>query len=176
MPFLDEKSAGALARLAALEQAASAAPLERLRGMRELIAALERDPAQLTAVREALAAGIGWAEVADASGLTPGAARQRWAGDDDDIAKRQESSRRRKRERPSSRPAELPGLSVAEAAARFGVSAQAIYLRVGRGQLEARTVELPDGRRYKRVFPDGTPPEGGPAEVDRLEAGQPDGD
>ena len=31
---------------------------------------------------------------------------------------------------------------------------QAIYQRVTRGQLEARTVELPDGRTYKRVFLD----------------------
>ena len=41
---------------------------------------------------------------------------------------------------------------MSEAAKRFGVTAQAIYQRVNRGQLEARTVELPDGRRYKRVF------------------------
>ena len=67
---------------------------------------------------------------------------------------RHEASRRRKRERPSSAPTDLPGLSVAEAAAKFGVTAQAIYQRVNRGLLEARTVELPDGRKYKRVFPE----------------------
>ena len=31
---------------------------------------------------------------------------------------------------------------------------QAIYQRVTRGLLRAETVELPDGRKYKRVFPD----------------------
>jgi hypothetical protein len=155
MPFLGDEAAAALERLAAIERSEPvAAPLERLRAVRALIAALEHEPAQLVAVREALAAGAGWPEVAEAAGLTAGAAKQRWAGDDGEIARRQEASRRRKRERPSSKPSGLPGLSVAEAAARFGVSAQAIYLRISRGQLEARTVELPDGRRYKRVFPD----------------------
>ena len=90
--------------------------------------------------------------MADAAGLSPSAAKYRWAGDDDAIAERQEASRRRKRERPSSVPTDLPGESVAEAAKRLGVTAQAIYQRVNRGQLEARTIELPDGRRYKRVF------------------------
>ena len=75
-----------------------------------------------------------------------------WAGGDDTIAERQEASRRRKRERPSSAPTDLPGLSVSDAAKRFGVTPQAIYQRVNRGLLEATTVELPDGRRYKRVF------------------------
>jgi hypothetical protein len=32
------------------------------------------------------------------------------------------------------------------------VTAQAVYLRVSRGQLRAETVTLPDGRSYKRVF------------------------
>ncbi len=41
-----------------------------------------------------------------------------------------------------------------EAAAALGVTAQAIYLRVSRGQLRAETVTLDDGRSYKRVFPD----------------------
>jgi hypothetical protein len=49
-------------------------------------------------------------------------------------------------------PTDLPGLSVAEAAARLGVTPQAIYQRVTRGLLEAQTVQLPDGRSYKRVF------------------------
>ncbi|HET8779558.1 MAG TPA: hypothetical protein VFM66_05750, partial [Agromyces sp.] len=59
---------------------------------------------------------------------------------------------KRKRERPSSVPTDLPGESVSEAAKRLGITPQAIYQRVNRGLLEARTVELPDGRRYKRVF------------------------
>ena len=95
-----------------------------------------------------------WEAIADAAGLSPSAAKYRWAGDDDEIAARQEASRKRKRERPSSVPTELPGESVAEAAARLGVTPQAIYQRVTRGLLRAETVELPDGRKYKRVFPD----------------------
>lgn len=152
--FLSRDSARALAALAELEQATDAAPLARLHGIRDLAAALEADPAQLSAVRSALADGATWDEIAEAAGLSPSAAKYRWAGDDDEIAERHEASRRRKRERPSSSPTDLPGLSVAEAAERFGVSAQAIYQRVNRGLLEARTVELPDGRKYKRVFPD----------------------
>ena len=152
--FLSHDAARALAALAEIDQATDAAPLARLRGIRDLAAALESDPAQLSAVRSALADGATWDEVAEAAGLSPSAAKYRWAGDDDEIAERHEASRRRKRERPSSSPTDLPGLSVAEAAKRFGVTAQAIYQRVNRGLLEARTVELPDGRRYKRVFPD----------------------
>ena len=157
MPFLSAESAAALARLAELQAgSAEAAPLERLRGIRSLVSALEADPAALAAVRAALDAGATWDEVADAAGLSPSAAKYRWAGDDDAIAERQEASRRRKKDRPSSVPTDLPGESVAEAAKRLGVTAQAIYQRVNRGQLEARTVELPDGRKYKRVFvPDG---------------------
>ena len=136
-----------------------AAPLERLRGIRSLVAALEADPAALAAVRAALDAGATWDEVADAAGLSPSAAKYRWAGDDDAIAERQEASRRRKEDRPSSVPTDLPGESVAEAAKRLGVTAQAIYQRVNRGQLEARTVELPDGRKYKRVFVPADEPE-----------------
>ena len=152
--FLSRDAARALAALAELDQATDAAPLARLRGIRDLAAALESDPAQLSAVRSALADGATWDEVAEAAGLSPSAAKYRWAGDDDTIADRQEASRRRKRERPSSAPADLPGLSVSEAAKRLGVTPQAIYQRVNRGLLEARTVELPDGRKYKRVFPD----------------------
>jgi hypothetical protein len=33
---------------------------------------------------------------------------------------------------------------------------------VNRGQLEARTVELPDGRKYKRVFVPTVDPDPGP--------------
>ena len=156
MTFLSAETATALARLARLEQAgeSDAAALDRLRGIRSLAVALEAEPATLRAVRAALDAGAAWDEVADAAGLSPSAAKYRWAGDDDAIAERQEASRKRKRERPSSSPADLPGLSVSEAAKRLGVTPQAIYQRVTRGQLEARTVELPDGRTYKRVFLD----------------------
>ncbi len=158
MGFLSADSARALARLAALEASETdAAPLERLRGIRALAIALEADAAGLAAVREALDAGATWEEVADAAGLSPSAAKYRWAGDDAAIANRQEASRKRKRERPSSVPTDLPGESVTEAAKRLGVTPQAIYQRITRGLLEARTVELPDGRKYKRVFvPDET--------------------
>ena len=52
-------------------------------------------------------------------------------------------------------PTDLPGLSVSEAAAQLGVTAQAIYLKLSRGKLVGRTVELADGRSYKRVFLEG---------------------
>ena len=153
MGFLSADSAGALARLVVLEGTETdVAPLDRLRGIRSLVTALEADPAGLAAVREALDAGATWDEVADAAGLSPSAAKYRWAGDDAAIATRHEASRKRKRERPSSVPTDLPGESVSEAAKRLGVTPQAIYQRVTRGLLEARTVELPDGRTYKRVF------------------------
>lgn len=163
MSFLSDESARALAELVALDaldggaapdDETDASPLERLGAIRSLVVALEADPAVLAAVRDATDAGIGWDEIARAAGLSPSAAKYRWAGDDEAIAARQEASRKRKRERPSSVPTELPGLSVAEAAARYGVTAQAIYQRVTRGLLRAETVELPDGRKYKRVFPD----------------------
>lgn len=168
MSFLSAETARALAELVALEALGGGAgdaadaeteatPLERLRGIRSLIAALEADPASLVAVRAALDAGRSWEAIADAAGLSPSAAKYRWAGDDDEIAARHEASRKRKRERPSSVPTDLPGLSVAEAAARLGVTPQAIYQRVTRGLLRAETVELPDGRTYKRVFPDERP-------------------
>ncbi|MFK4729986.1 hypothetical protein ROT00_09890 [Agromyces mediolanus] len=169
MGFLDAETRAALDALAALDAgstpdagggaADASAPLDRVRAVRRLLRALDAEPAVLAAVREAREAGADWNEVAEAAGLSEGAAKQRWAGDDTAIAERREASRKRKRERPSSRPTELPGLSVAEAAAKLGVTPQAIYLRVSRGQLEARTVELPDGRKYKRVFPDGDAPE-----------------
>ena len=160
MSFLSAETARALAELVALDALhgdladddTDAAPLERLRGIRSLIAALEADPASLASVRDALAAGGTWDEIADAAGLSPSAAKYRWAGDDDEIEARHEASRKRKRERPSSVPTDLPGLSVAEAAARLGVTPQAIYQRATRGLMEVQTVELPDGRTYKRVF------------------------
>ena len=160
MSFLSAETARALAELVGLDalhgdvsdDETDASPLERLRGIRLLVAALEADPASLAAVREALGAGRTWDEIADAAGLSASAAKYRWAGDDDEIETRQEASRKRKRERPSSAPTELPGLSVSEAAAKLGVTPQAIYQRVTRGLLRAETVELADGRKYKRVF------------------------
>lgn len=153
--FLSADAARALERLASLDaDEADAAPLERLRGIRSLVAALEADPAALRAVRAALDEGATWDEVADAAGLSPSAAKYRWAGDDEAIATRHEASRKRKRDRPSTVPTDLPGLAVSEAAKRLGVTPQAIYQRVARGLLRAETIELPDGRTYKRVFPD----------------------
>jgi hypothetical protein len=156
-PFLANSARAALTRLIDADRAdATPDPLERLRAIRSLIAALEQDPAALDAVRDALAAGAGWDQIAEASGLKSAAAKWRWQGSDAEIESRHEAGRKRSA-RPSSVPTDLPGLSVAEAARRLGVSAQAIYLRVSRGTLAASTVQLPDGRSYKRVFPDGLP-------------------
>ena len=160
MGFLSAAAARALAELMALDalhaadarEATDATPLDRLRGIRSLVIALEADPASLAAVREAVDAGASWDDVAEAAGLSPSAAKYRWSGDDEAIAARHEASRKRKRERPSSVPTDLPGLSVSDAARQLGVTPQAIYQRVNRGLLEARTVELADGRKYKRVF------------------------
>lgn len=129
-------------------------PLERLAAIRALQTALDADPAALRAVRTALDTGASWSDIAQAAQLSPAASRWRWQGDDAEIAARHEAGRKRS-ERPSSKPTDLPGLSVAEAARQLGVTAQAIYLRVSRGQLRAETVTLLDGRSYKRVFPDG---------------------
>lgn len=104
-------------------------------------------------MRAALDTGASWSDIAHAAQLSPAASRWRWQGDDAEIAARHEAGRKRS-ERPSSKPTELPGMSVAEAANQLGVTAQAIYLRVTRGQLRAETVTLPDGRSYKRVFPE----------------------
>ena len=128
-------------------------PLERLAGIRGAVSALESDEATLAAVREALDAGADWDAIAAAAGLGVAAAKWRWQGTDAEIAARHEAGRKRAA-RPSSRPADLPGLSVAEAAAALDVTVQAIYLRVSRGQLRAETITLPDGRSYKRVFPE----------------------
>jgi len=157
MPFLSESTAAALDRLARAErEAVRPSPLDRLRGIRSLIAALEADRATLDSVREALEAGANWDEVAEAAGLKPAAAKWRWQGSDDEIAARHEAGRKRSA-RPSSVPTDLPGLSVSEAAKRLGVTPQAVYLRITRGQLRAETVTLPDGRSYKRVFVDESP-------------------
>lgn len=160
MPFLSEPSRAALDRLAQDESAATPpAPLTRVRDIRTLSAALESESAILRSVREAIEGGSSWDEVADAAGLGPAAAKWRWQGTDDEIAARHEAGRKRSA-RPSSVPTDLPGLSVADAAARLGVTPQAVYLKVTRGTLTARTVDLADGRKYKRVFlPDDPDPE-----------------
>ncbi len=126
------------------------APLEHLRHLRTALAALDDDPAALAAVRRSDA---GWDEIAAAAGLRPAAAKWRWQGTDEEIAARQEAGRKRSA-RPSSVPTDLPGYSVAEAAKRLGVTVQAVYLRISRDRLRSQTVELEDGRRYKRVFLD----------------------
>lgn len=153
MPYLSASTRAALERVGAGDLADTTDALQRLRDLRALLLALEQDPATLQAVREALDAGTGWDEIADASGLKPAAAKWRWQGTDAEIAERHAAGRKRSA-RPSSVPTDLPGLSVSEAAAQLGVSAQAIYLRVTRGSLRAETIQLPDGRSYKRVFPD----------------------
>lgn len=152
MTYLDPATIGALQHLAALDADEGVNPLEVLRGIRALQNALETDPATLTSVRAAVSAGAGWEDVAGAAGLKAAAARWRWLGTDAEIAARLAAGRKRSA-RPSSVPTDLPGLSVAEAAARLGVTASAIYLKVSRGTLESREVTLPDGRTYKRVFP-----------------------
>lgn len=154
MAFLRDDTRSLLRQLLDADTAATPPEAgERLRGIRQLQAALDTEPAVLDAVREALAAGTGWDEIADSAGLKPAAAKWRWQGSDAEIAARHAAGRKRS-ERPSSKPRELPGLSVADAAKKLGVSPQAVYLRVTRGQLRAETVTLPDGRSYKRVFPD----------------------
>lgn len=154
-PFLSDPTRAALARLSEGDRTGAAPdPLERLHAIRSLITALEQDPATLHAVRDALRNGASWEQIAQSSGLRPAAAKWRWQGTDAEIESRHEAGRKRS-VRPSSVPTDLPGLSVAEAAHQLGVSAQAIYLRVSRGTLKATTVQLPDGRSYKRVFPDG---------------------
>jgi hypothetical protein len=152
MPVLSASTRAALDRVMGLDDTTS--PLERLAAVRELQLALDADPASLAAARAALDHGASWNDIAEAAQLSPAASRWRWQGDDAEIAARHEAGRKRS-ERPSSKPTDLPGLSVAEAARQLGVTAQAIYLRVSRGQLRAETVTLPDGRNYKRVFPDG---------------------
>ena len=168
--FLSPATSAALARLAQLDADTESAPIERLRGIRRLHEALDTDPATMASVRAALGQGASWEQVADAAGLKPAAAKWRWQGTDAEIAARQDAGRKRSA-RPSSVPTDLPGLSVAEAAAKLGITPQAVYLQVSRGRLSSRTVELPDGRSYKRVFPDGDVP----PELDRDRAAEHNG-
>ncbi|MEP6482744.1 MAG: hypothetical protein ABJA94_12140 [Rhodoglobus sp.] len=158
MFFLAPATRAALERLLALDADAASAPLDRVAAIRRVLAELDADPAALAAVRAALDAGASWTDVAQAAQLSPAASRWRWQGDDAEIAARHAAGRKRS-ERPSSKPAELPGLSVSEAATQLGVTPQAIYLRVARGQLRAETVTVADGRSYKRVFLEDAAPE-----------------
>ena len=151
--FLSPTTRVVLERLLALDRDVTADPLARVAEIRAALAELDADPAALRAVRAALDAGASWSDIAQAARLSPAASRWRWQGDDAEIAARHEAGRKRS-ERPSSKPTDLPGLSVAEAAKHLGVTPQAVYLRVSRGQLRAETVTLPDGRSYKRVFPE----------------------
>ncbi|WP_104169620.1 hypothetical protein [Cryobacterium sp. M23] len=163
--FLAPSTRVALSRLVTLDTAPGSAPLERLRAIRSLLFELDADPATLVGVRDALSGGADWDEIADTAGLKPAAAKWRWSGTDAEIAARQAAGRKRSA-RPSAVPTDLPGLSVSEAAAQLGVTAQAIYLKLSRGKLAGRTVELPDGRSYKRVFLNEDPD----ARLDRAES------
>ena len=153
MAYLSDETRAALERVVAGDTGEIPDALTRLRDIRSAVAAFEDDPATLTAVRDAVASGSSWDDIASAAGLKPAAAKWRWQGSDEEIAARHEAGRKRAA-RPSSVPTGLPGLSVAEAAKKLGVTPQAIYLKVSRGSLRAETVELADGRKYKRVFPD----------------------
>ncbi len=146
---LSDRTRALLAELSAAD--AATPPLEVVRGIRALRSALEAEPATLISVRAALAEGASWEQIAEAADLGAAAAKWRWQGTDEEIAARHEAGRKRSA-RPSSVPTDLPGVSVAEAAKRLGVTVQAVYLRISRGQLEATTVELDDGRKYKRVL------------------------
>lgn len=134
-----------------MDDDASVSPLGRIAGIRIVLAALEAEPALQQGVRDALAADATWDEIAEAAQLKPAAAKWRWQGTDEEIDARQEAGRKRSA-RPSRVPTDLPGYSVADAARKLGVTAQAVYLQISRGKLEAQTVTLPDGRSYKRVM------------------------
>jgi hypothetical protein len=153
--FLQARTRAALEQLLVDDDATaigSTEPLERLRHLRAAAALLETEPAALAAVRDALHDTAGdWDAIAAAVGLKAAAAKWRWQGTDAEIAARLEAGRKRSA-RPSSVPTDLPGCSVAEAAKKLGVTVQAVYLRIGRGQLGSQTVTLDDGRSYKRVM------------------------
>jgi hypothetical protein len=149
--FLHDATRDAIRQLAERDAAAEVDPITRLSSIRSAIAALERDPATLAAVRDSLDDGSGWDAIARAAGIKPAAAKWRWQGTDDEIAARHEAGRKRA-ERPSSVPQHLPGFSVSEAAKKLGISPQGVYLRIDRGKLRAETITIEDGRSYKRVF------------------------
>jgi hypothetical protein len=150
-PFLSPESRDALEQLIRLDADTASEPIERIRSIRATLAALEADPATLASVRDALGEGATWDAIGAAAGLKPAAAKWRWQGTDEEIDTRHEAGRKRAA-RPSSVPTDLPGYSVSDAARRLGVTPQAIYLQITRGKLASRTVELDDGRSYKRVF------------------------
>jgi hypothetical protein len=155
--LLSPASRAAVERLLELDDDPARAPLDGLRALRTAAGALDDDPASLACVRAAVTEGAGWEAVASAAGLKTAAAKWRWQGTDAEIAARHDAGRKRAA-RPSSVPTDLPGHSVAEAARRLGVTPQAVYLQVSRGKLASRTVELDDGRSYKRVFLEGEEP------------------
>lgn len=163
-PFLSPGTREALELLIRLDADPASEPVERLRLIRATLAALEADSGTLTSVRDALREGATWDTIAAAAGVKPAAAKWRWQGTDEEIDARHEAGRKRAA-RPSSVPTDLPGYSVSDAAGKLGVTPQAIYLQITRGKLASRTVELDDGRSYKRVFLDGddTRPEGAAA-------------
>jgi hypothetical protein len=148
--ILQQQTRAALEQL--LADDSETGPLERLRHLRLAAAMLETEPATLAAVREVMQqADAGWDEIAEAAALKPAAAKWRWQGTDEEITARLKAGRKRSA-RPSSVPTDLPGYSVADAATKLGVTVQAVYLRISRGQLGSETVTLDDGRRYKRVM------------------------
>jgi hypothetical protein len=153
-PFLSPGTREALEQLIQLDADPASDPVERLRRIRAALAALETDSATLASVRDALREGATWDTIATAAGVKPAAAKWRWQGTDEEIDARHEAGRKRA-VRPSSVPTDLPGYSVSDAARKLGVTPQAIYLQITRGKLSSRTVELDDGRSYKRVFLDG---------------------
>jgi len=153
-PFLSPETREALEQLIRMDADPGSQPVERVRTIRATLAALEADPATVGSVRDALREGATWETIAAAAGLKPAAAKWRWQGTDEEIDIRHEAGRKRAA-RPSSVPTDLPGYSVSDAARKLGVTPQAIYLQITRGKLASRTVELEDGRSYKRVFLDG---------------------
>ncbi|WP_165069456.1 hypothetical protein [Marisediminicola senii] len=153
-PYLSDASRDAVRRLLEGHDAESVPdPLTQVRDIRSASLALDADDAVLRAVRSALDGGETWEAIAKAASLGVAAAKWRWQGSDDEIAARHAAGRKRAA-RPSSVPTDLPGLSVADAAKTLGVTAQAVYLRITRGSLRSTTIELDDGRKYKRVFLD----------------------
>jgi len=104
------------------------------------VQALEEELAR--ALLEAYRSGMTWAQVAEAGGLSgPSAARVR-AERAMEPAEVSPSRRRRARETDGAEEAVPLGLSVAEAAARFGCSTATIYRRIDRGQLQSATDQL----------------------------------
>ena len=102
----------------------------------------------VTAARDA---GRTWAEIGKALATTADAARWSWEGSWEDRGQRLAAARTRASARPSTRPADLPGVSVQEFAVDARVTVGAIYARIQRGTLDSVTVE-DSGRKYVRVL------------------------